>query len=461
MEFPAYHIAPHLLGAEDGTAVAAEWGHLLVPENRTKVNSNLIEIPFIRFKSRVENPGTPVFFLNGGPGDETLAIVQRFLPFVPGLLADLILVEQRGVGHSRPRLDCPGTYSLPLDHPLDFETLLGAARAHTERCVDFWTSQGVDLSGYNVREMAADINQLLQALGYDRINLLGGSFGSHHGFAVLRYFGEHIDRAVLSAVEGPNHTIKLPSTIQRHLEQLDRMVKADPDLSQDIPDFLGLMETVLDRLEKQPRVVEIGHPKTGEKVEVAVGKFDLQLATAGGLGSTAFLLALPARYHAMFKGDYSWLAEWALDARTGRETNIMSDLVDCASGASPERLAQIEREADETLLGNAINVPEINLRDALGNPDLGATFRSNLQTEVPVLLVSGNLDARTPVSNAEEVLTGLVNGQHLILDGVSHDFDLGDNLLLQYIETTIRFLMGESVAGTQIAAPFKFEPITQ
>ena len=137
---------------------------------------------------------------------------DQFLPFVPQLPFDLILVEQRGVGNSRPRLDCPGSYDLPINRPADFRNMLGTAKEHTEACVQFWESRGVDLSGYNAKEMATDINTLREALGYEKINLIGGSFGSHHGLAVLRYFGEHIDRAVLSAVEGPDHTIKLPST---------------------------------------------------------------------------------------------------------------------------------------------------------------------------------------------------------------------------------------------------------
>ena len=92
----------------------------------------------------------------------------------------------------------------------------------------------------------------------------------------------------------------------------------------------------------------------------------------------------------------------------------MGLLVDCASGASAERLTRIEREAITTLLGNAINMPKFDLCDFLGVVDLGDEFRADLQTDVPVMLVSGSLDPRTPVSNAEQVLIGLVKGDHLI-----------------------------------------------
>ena len=192
------YLSAHLVSGPEGST-AAEWGRLLVPENRTNPNSKEIEIPFLRFKTSAPNPGTPTIFLNGGPGEDTLDIAHLFLPFVPELPFDIILVEQRGVAHSRPRLDCPETYDLPLDRPLDWDTLRNEARAQDASCVEFWRAQGRDLSGYNAREMAAGIDDLRQALGYDRINLLGGSFGSHHGLAVLRYHGDSVSRAVLSA----------------------------------------------------------------------------------------------------------------------------------------------------------------------------------------------------------------------------------------------------------------------
>ena len=348
-------LTPHLLETDDGKPVAAEWGRLFVPENRTKSETNTIEVPFIRLKSTAADPEPPIVYLAGGPGDDPLSSGKRFLSYALMFqkVADLVIVEPRGVGHSRPRLDCPGTYNLPLDRPLDNETLVRTIRAHLETGVQFWESQGVDLSGYNVREMAADINDLRQALGYDKISLFGGSFGSHHGLAVLRYHGEYVERAVLSGVEGPNHTIKLPGNIQRHLEGLNDLVKADPELSGHIPDFLGTMTNVLDRLEKEPETVEVNDPRfpdREEKSAVTVGKLDLQRATADELGNTAALRALPARYYDMAREDFSWLAEGEIRNRLGGKFRLMPPAVDCASGASVERRAVIEHEAKEAIL---------------------------------------------------------------------------------------------------------------
>ena len=369
-------LTPFLLETKDGKPVAAEWGSLIVPENRSQPEDNLIELPFVRFKATATEKTTPIFSLAGGPGDETLGNLTDVVPFVPTFqaLGDLIIPEPRGVGYSRPCLDCPGSYHLPLDKPLDYDTLVRAAREYMVNCAEFWKGQGVDLSGYNVREMAADIDAIRQALGYDKIMLFGGSFGSHHGLAVLRYYDEYVERAVLSGVEGPNHTLKLPSTVQRHLEKLDAMAKADSQLSRHIPDFLDLIETVLERLEREPVTVKVEGPETVKTVAVTVGVLDLQVATADGMGNVPFLQALPARYHAMAQGNFSWLAERALENRRNRGGRLMPALVDCASGATAERRAKIEREADQTLVGGIINGALFDYCDALGGVDLKTNF---------------------------------------------------------------------------------------
>ena len=455
-------LTPFLIEAKDGKPVAAEWGRLIVPENRSQSGGNLIELPFVRFKTTAIEKGTPTFSLAGGPGDEPLGYLTDMLPFVSALQAvgDLIIPEPRGVGHARPCLTCPGSYHLPLDKPLDYDTLVKTEREYMINCANFWREQGIDFSGYNVREMAADIDAIRQALGYDKINLFGGSFGSHHGLAVLRYHEEHIERAVLSSIEGPDHTIKLPSNIQRDLEQLAAMVKADPQLNRAIPDFLKLIETVLGRLEREPVTVEVEDPETGGTVSVTVGALDLRAATAGGLRSVPFFEALPARYHAMDQGDFSWLAELALAHRRNRRSGLMPALVDCASGATAERRAKIEREADQTLLGGIINGALFDYCDDLGGIDLTDDFRADLYSEVPTLLVSGTLDVRTPVSNAEEVLQGLVNGQQLILENISHSHrDLGEEQMQQFLHAVTQFLKGNPLPTTRIVNPFQFDPI--
>jgi hypothetical protein len=133
--------------------------------------------------------------------------------------------------------------------------------------------------------------------------------------------------------------------------------------------------------------------------------------------------------------------------------------MDCGSGAEPERLRRIEREAKNTLLGSAIDFPFPGICQGFGNLDLGSSFRAPLRTKVPALFISGTLDARTPVSNAEEVRLGFSNSTHLIIDGAVHS----DPLFLsspRIKDVMLEFMKGNPVSTTRVSAePLRFSPL--
>ena len=110
--------------------------------------------------------------------------------------------------------------------------------------------------------------------------------------------------------------------------------------------------------------------------------------------------------------------------RTGPIGLAMSYAMDCASGASKQRVAQIAREAKLSVLESSINFPLPELCGAWGIVELPAAERTVIHSDVPVLFVSGTLDGRTPPSNAQEVLSGFPNGVHVLIEGSGHGHDL-------------------------------------
>lgn len=454
---------PYLFQPKTGSPIVAERGHLVVPENRQKENSRLITIPFVRFHCNSDNPGTPIIFLQGGPGESVLsdlsACWDRPMWKPPLDIADFIYIEQRGFGLSLPCLTCPGTYDVPLDKPGSAKLYRDSHRKYLVEAVSFWGEQGIDINGYNVKEMAADINALRQALGYKKISLLGGSFGSHHGLALLRYYSPYIERVFLFGIEGPDHTIKLPGNVQKNLENLNTLLKEDFAIIKQIPDLLTLMETVLERLDRQPISVKTVHPQTKEIISVTLGKYDLQLITAKRMGTTPFLKELPMRYLAMKNGDFSWLAENVVGERISRKSNLMYEATDIASGASEFRRNRIAEETPETLLGNAINEPFHELYDIIGNNDLGDDFRSLISSDVEAVLVCGSLDVRTPISNATELLPTLRNCQLITIEGVSHDLSIYGDHIDDFAYCRDQFFRGEPVEKTLLKSFFEFKPV--
>jgi len=440
----------------------AELGVLLVPENRGNPQSNLIELAFVRFKSTAKNPGPPIVYLAGGPGGSgTGAATGSRFPLFMALreVGDVIAFDQRGTGMSKPNLGCFERYDLPEDMVPSQEALLKVMRDRSSNCAWYWRDlQRVDLTGYNTNESADDLEDLRKALGVNQISLWSISYGTHLSLTTIRRYPRSINRAILAGTEGPDHTYKLPSNIQKHLEDLAAVIRADPELGKDIPDFIGLMRSVFDQLDKQPVVVEVTEPRSKKKVKVTVNKFVLQLLTASSIGTTV-TATFPSAYYAASKGDYLPIAQAWVNQMSGGIGSAMSYMMDCASGITPARRQQIQREANDTILGDLSNFPLPGICETWKAPDLGDAFRSIVRSDVPMLFISGTLDARTPVSNAEEYRTGFPNSTHIIIEGAVHS----DPLFIsspKIGEGMLEFLKGVPVSTTRIKLPpTKFAPL--
>ena len=452
-------LKPYTYESASGAKVESEFGTLLVPENRSNPQSNLIELAFVRFKSTSKNPGPPIVYLAGGPGGSGIfsANGSRFPLFMAMReIADVIAFDQRGTGYSKPNLGCYERLAMPLDVAPSREAALKELRANARGCIQYWRDlQRVDLAAYNTNESADDLEDLRKALGATQISLWSISYGTHLAFATMRRHPKSIHRAILAGTEGPDHTHKLPSNIQKHLEDLAALIKADPEIGKDIPDFLGLMKSVFDRLDAQPESVEIVDPRSKQKVKVIVNKFVMQFIVANNIWTTV-TARFPAVFYRASKGDFTNPAQvWLNQSRSGIGS-AMSYMMDCASGQTAARRALIEKEAKATLLGDLANFPFPDVCQEWQAPDLGDACRSPLRSEVPVLFISGTLDARTPVSNAEEYRTGFTNSTHMIIEGAVHS----DPLFLsspKIKDGMLEFLRGQPVTVTKITGePLKF-----
>lgn len=456
----ALTLFPHVIQGEDGSRVPAEWGRLRVPEVRGKAASREIEIAFIRLRTASAKPKAPVVYLAGGPGSSGIAggirRLSRFRRWAED--RDVILVDQRAVNHSRPDLTHPFDYDLPLDEPGSRASFIAASREIARKALAFWGERGVDPAGYTTAESADDVESIRGALGYGKISPVGYSYGSHLCFSVIRRHGPVLDRAIAGGSEGPDHTNKLPGNVDRALAELDRTLAADPGWSAVMPSLVVVLTNLLADLRRAPKRVAVRDRRSGGDVTVTVGDWDLQMAVADTLGATPQLKALPGRLLAMSRGDWRWLGESALARRRRPGANLMSVIMDVASGTSPARLERIRREAATSLLGDAINLPFPDVGDGLGLPDAGEAFRGPLASDVPTLMFAGTLDGRTPIANADELLAGFPNGMRFIIGNASHDTGWWSGEASAVEDEMTRFLDGGEPTVQRIDIPFAFDP---
>jgi pimeloyl-ACP methyl ester carboxylesterase len=441
----------------------AELGHLIVKENRKNAKSNLIELAFVRLKSTAEKPGFPVVYLDGGPGSSAIGLA-RFAEYNRAFqklreVGDVILLDQRGVGRSKPNLSRLSLESLPTDVFASKEIGLRAFKERGKSAVDYFRSQGVDVLAYNTLESANDVEDLRKALGAEKINLVGFSYGTHLGLASIRYHGKNLNRVVLIGTEGPDHTDKLPSTSDEAIKRLAQIVAKDPIIGSKVPDLTATLKRVLDRFEKEPVTVTINDQRLKKPVDIKIGKYGLQFLIMRDLGDAQDLPIFPLWFYTMDKGDYSILKRFAERRynQYGGGLSVMTLAMDISSGTSKARKIQIEKEAKTALLGDIMNFPLSEMGDVLGNPNLGEDYRSPIKTNVPTLFISGTLDNNTQPFQANEVRKTFKTSTHIIVENAGHESMLIDG---QVQQTMVDFLHGQDVGKVKIALPpLKFELI--
>jgi pimeloyl-ACP methyl ester carboxylesterase len=386
----------------------------------------------VRFRSTSDRPGDPIVYLAGGPGESGIETARgRHFPLFMELrrAGDVVVLDQRGTGHSTPALRCDeNAWRIPVALPARREEVLRIATEQSHACAARLERDGVDTGGYNTVESADDLNNLRAALGAERVHLIGVSYGTHLALAALRRHASRIGRCILGGAEGPDHTVKMPSATQSQLETIAAKLREDPAWSSRLPDFVSTVRDVLDRLEKDPVVVKLPDPADGREMDFGLGRFDVEYTTAVGLADTRLIALLPAWYEAMAGGDFTLparepvLARYLFHLKRGLGTNAMSLLMDSASGASPDRLERIHTEAADpvNILGRTIDFPFPEIAGAWGSPDLGPEFRSPVEAPNPVLFFSGSWDCRTPLANIEEVRRGLPDSAVIRVEDAGH-----------------------------------------
>ena len=421
---PSLQCFPYPLTSPDGRLhTYAQLCRLCVAEESD--SERHIELVFIRIPASTDKPGPPIIYLRGGPGfaasDVARTRLHEYLVYAE--TGDVILLDQRGVGLSLPTLHAFLPWQMQALECFDRNSLLDRAKQLAKQTADFWREQGVDLGAYNSLQSVADIEAIRCALGVERIRLIGASYGSHLGLAYIKYHPERVACAVLMLVEGLDDTIKLPAAIEYHFDYLeDRAARAEELQGRVLNMKTRFLEMKNKLDETQPSALAPGD----EPCQINLTGLDLQLSLIPALGDIKEMAALPKRLLALESGDYTDLVARAARMRRGLfygGINCYSGMalaMDAASGLSAARAALIESQRHGTLLDDLADLPHPFVREAAGIPDLGDEFRSSFTSDVPVCLISGTLDGRTPITNAEQVRKGFPNSVHLIVKGCGH-----------------------------------------
>lgn len=406
----------------DGTAVPYEIGTLYVPEHRGVPGSRLIGVGFARIRARVPGDAPPVFWLPGGPGLSVLDAFDGSSEAARSRLAswlsyrdtaDLVVIEQRGYSDRGEKLTAMSP-AWPRGRAFTAQDDIDDARLRAKAAVAAHPDK--DLAGYTIVACADDVDDLRRALGYPRISLFGGSFGSQWSFAVMRSHPEIVARAVLASIEPLDFGYDMPSPLLATMQRIAFEADRDTGLAPYLPTggLMAAIDALRERLARQPIAVDLGDGDA----PVVIGLADLQASLLAEAGTPetwpAFVLSL---YH----GHYT---AWAREVAEGRQAHayaLIGPLIDTSLGITPQREYLLRQDPARAYVGEGGFAPYLAAAPRWPTPDLGDDYRRLRPIDVPVLMVHGDWDTSTPIDNMQAQLPYLRNGRAIVIHRGGHD----------------------------------------
>jgi pimeloyl-ACP methyl ester carboxylesterase len=395
-------------------------GDVKVPLDHNQPNGETIRIAVAIWPTYDEpHFPDPLFITQGGPGASTLNVYPEYLyRSRSGGERDLVFIEQRGTHYSLPNLDCSYTdwlENLPEgDDSDDYDYIDFLSSCHEDLL-----TEGIDLNAFNTSQIARDFEVVRQALGYEKINFYGVSYGTLVGQYLAAYYPESLRSLVLDGV------VTLPfDFLNQSLDRFDRALtvlaescQQDPACVKAYPDLLVRLDQLIDQMEAEPREIQIKYPDDLFPSRDTLDGESFYYFFLNMFYYDQSFAFLPYILEQAEKGNFDLfelMTEWMLEFNIVQpgvyysvvcsEHDHFADIPDGVSHLVP---AGIEWESNTRQ----------DFRDACALWDVQES-PDNLKempvSEVPALLISGQFDPVTPPENGEKVLLSFSNGQHLV-----------------------------------------------
>jgi pimeloyl-ACP methyl ester carboxylesterase len=399
-------------------AQAVQCGHVDVPENRAHPGSRRLSIFVAVLPANTLSPKPdPLVLIAGGPGQaaSSLGAFARQLNDVRRT-RDIVLVDQRGTGRSSP-LDCP---AFAPDEHAEFDT---DAVPKATACASQLAAKGVDAAQYTTSAFVADLDDVRKALDYERMNLWGGSYGTRVAQEYLRRHPDRVRSVVLDGVAPASLRIAFDVWPTRD-EAVDRVIdacKASAACAKAHPD-IGDAIAALRRDLAAGHDVIVHDPRTGAERSMRID-FDTVLAAlqpltyapeAASLVPELIALARRHEYAPLFAASLTVVGD--LPSEFSPALYYSVTCAEDVSRVTPgERANGVGDARIATLAKRAIAVCD-HWPKGTFPPD----FATPVQSEVPILLLSGGLDPVTPPAYAAEVAKHFPNSRQVVAPGFGH-----------------------------------------
>lgn len=408
--------------AQGAESMSAWCSTLQVPEDHSKPNGRKITLAISWLPASKQAEDDPIFMLAGGPG-------QGARESFPGIASafdearknrHIILLDQRGTGDSNP-LKC-------ADSKGDSAVVEGddyspqAAVDFAKKCAAVYADK-VDVSQFSTADAIIDLDLARQAIGAEKINLMGISYGTRVAQQYAKQYPSHtrtvtIDGiAPLTIVLGQEHAKNLENSLDLQFARCSQ----DKACAQKMGNPRTQLNTLLASLAKGPVPVQYRDAITGEWLDGQFSTGHIAVLTRMLAYAPQAAALLPLQFSEANKGHYE-----SLMALSEMVNHQVSDMImhgmqlSVMCGEDVPDLV-VDPDDKQRLLGTGL----VELMQAQckvwPHKQRPANFRAPLTGNVPVLILSGEFDPVTPPRYGDMVAEHLPNSRHIIAKGSGHN----------------------------------------
>jgi pimeloyl-ACP methyl ester carboxylesterase len=403
----------------DDTPVDAYCGSLSVYENRETRQGRQIALNIVVLPALSSDPKPdPFVFLAGGPGQGAAKMAKPIRELFRQILTDrdIVLVDQRGTGKSNP-LDCND----PDDSLKALDLSDADVLARLKTCMNGYDA---DLRHYTTSIAMDDLDDVRAFLGYETVNIYGGSYGTRAGLVYMRQHGDRVRSAVLDGVAPPNMRLPLffPRDVQRALDALVADCESDAGCRAAYPELGARIRTLFDRLAKTPPLVPVVHPRTGERGEVRITPRLVANVMAATLYQPLAASLIPALVARAEQNDFQGMLALGSqgDPADPNMSVGMQLSVICAEDAPRYTADEAQKQSTGSLFGPYVMRLQQDACSWWPRGTVEASYYEPVSSAIPTLILSGEIDPVTPPVWGEEIAKTLSNSKHIIMPGAGH-----------------------------------------
>ena len=412
-------------GTNPSSKDKARCGTFEVFEDRERNAGRKIALKIVVYPATGQDKAPdPLFYIPGGPGSSA----TEDAPFVALQAAkirehrDLVFVDQRGTGGSNP-LNCALFNASDLRSYLgDYFPLPGVRKCRDE------LEPTANLRLYTTSIAADDLEDLRRALGYQKINIVGVSYGTRAAQVFLKQHADSVRAIILLGVSPTNQFMPrdFPQHTERALNGVIAECAGDEDCHQAFPNLEAEKKSVLEILLRGPVEVEIKRGAANESVRITLSRDLVAEAVRYMLYQPLSASRIPLFIHLAAQGNFVPLANAAIDYRqnlVASGSNGMYLSVTCAEDLPLIKRGEGERNGANTFLGD-YRLRQQRAACALwprGN--MPADYSQPTVSDVAVLILTGQWDPVTPPIYGDTVAKHLSHSLHVIVPHGGHGFD--------------------------------------